>query len=170
MVDERNPYEAPAAPVIDQAADAHGELADRMQRFLAVLVNALIGIPLGIGIAWALGIYGYMFQRPPVAPPMGLVYLSSALGFLVFVVLHGYLLMKHGQTIGKRLIGTRIVGLDGKILPFGRLIGLRYLPIQVMVAIPLVGSIIGLVDALFIFRDDRRCLHDLIAGTRVVKV
>jgi uncharacterized RDD family membrane protein YckC len=36
-------------------------------------------------------------------------------------------------------------------------------------AIPYLGGIYGLVDALFIFRDDRRCVHDHIAGTRVVK-
>lgn len=170
MAGEHNPYEAPAAPVADPALGVHGELADRMQRFLAALVDGLIGLAFGVAIAWALGIYDYMFQRPPVQPPTGLVYASSAIGFAAFLALHGYFLKTYGQTIGKRVIGTRIVGLDGNILPFARLILLRYLPVQVVVLIPIVGSIVALVDVLFVFRDDRRCLHDLIAGTRVVKV
>ncbi|MEA2700447.1 MAG: hypothetical protein QOI66_4718, partial [Myxococcales bacterium] len=37
-------------------------------------------------------------------------------------------------------------------------------------AIPYLGGLYALVDALFIFRDDRRCIHDLIAGTRVIAV
>jgi uncharacterized RDD family membrane protein YckC len=27
----------------------------------------------------------------------------------------------------------------------------------------------AIVDALFIFRGDRRCIHDMIAGTRVIE-
>lgn len=38
----------------------------------------------------------------------------------------------------------------------------------VISAIPLAGAAFGLVDILFIFRADRRCIHDLIAGTHVV--
>ena len=35
---------------------------------------------------------------------------------------------------------------------------------------PAIGGIIQLVDILFIFRDDRKCIHDLIAGTVVISV
>ena len=40
---------------------------------------------------------------------------------------------------------------------------------KVMGAVPYLGMIFHLVDSLFIFREDRRCLHDRIAGTRVVR-
>jgi uncharacterized RDD family membrane protein YckC len=32
----------------------------------------------------------------------------------------------------------------------------------------MIGPVLALVDVLLIFRNDRRCGHDLIAGTRVV--
>jgi uncharacterized RDD family membrane protein YckC len=37
-------------------------------------------------------------------------------------------------------------------------------------SIPLLGGLFSLVNVCFIFRDDRRCIHDLIADTIVVKV
>jgi uncharacterized RDD family membrane protein YckC len=36
--------------------------------------------------------------------------------------------------------------------------------------LPFVGPLLSIVNVLLIFRDDRRCGHDLIAGTRVVKL
>jgi hypothetical protein len=36
--------------------------------------------------------------------------------------------------------------------------------------VPGIGALAVTVDDLFIFRTDRRCLHDLIAGTKVVAV
>jgi hypothetical protein len=35
--------------------------------------------------------------------------------------------------------------------------------------VPYLGAIFHMVDCLTIFREDRRCLHDHIAGTRVVR-
>ncbi len=49
-----------------------------------------------------------------------------------------------------------------------KLLGLRYVLVLLVRAIPIIGDLLGLADALFIFRSDRRCAHDLIAGTKVV--
>jgi hypothetical protein len=35
--------------------------------------------------------------------------------------------------------------------------------------VPILGAIFWITDSLFIFRADRRCLHDLMAGTKVVR-
>jgi uncharacterized RDD family membrane protein YckC len=85
-------------------------------------------------------------------------------------LLHGYYLKVGGQTIGKKIVGIRIADLNNNIPGFAKVLGLRYLPIQAAALIPIVGFLYPLVDVLFIFFPDRRCLHDLIAGTKVVKV
>jgi uncharacterized RDD family membrane protein YckC len=68
-----------------------------------------------------------------------------------------------GQTIGKSLVGVRVVGLDGARLTAGPAF-LRYLSYYVS-AIPLGFGF--LVAAL---RRDKRALHDLITGSRVERV
>jgi hypothetical protein len=36
--------------------------------------------------------------------------------------------------------------------------------------IPFIGNFVNLADALFIFGEEHRCLHDHIAGTKVISV
>ena len=85
--------------------------------------------------------------------------------------MNGYLLAKRGQTIGKVIVGTRIVDVaDGRVPKLVRSLGVRYGTIWLVSLIPFVGGLLSLLDALVIFRRDRRCLHDLSAGTKVVKV
>ena len=48
-----------------------------------------------------------------------------------------------------------------------KLLGLRYVLVMLLGAIPIIGGLLGVIDFLFIFREDRRCVHDLIAGTKV---
>ena len=94
----------------------------------------------------------------------------AVLGLLVYSLLQGYLLQKSGQTIGKRVAGTRIVSVDdNRILPFWQILVVRQLPISVVSQIPVIGPILSFVEVLFVFRQDKRCVHDLIAGTKVVK-
>ncbi len=102
---------------------------------------------------------------------LSLALVSFLYGFLVFFILHGYLLLRYGQTIGKFLMGTRIENLDGSKASPAIVLFLRYLPMFVFSAIPFIGLLIaGIINPLMIFRDDRRCLHDHIANTAVAYV
>jgi uncharacterized RDD family membrane protein YckC len=74
-----------------------------------------------------------------------------------FVLGHG----TAGQTVGKRLLGARVV--DGQGAPIGYVRALGRCVVSVLAALPL-----GLGLALAGLRSDRRGLHDLLAGTRVV--
>ena len=78
------------------------------------------------------------------------------------------LVYRYGQTVGKRMMGIRVVRTDGGRVAFGRFIFLRWLPLTLLGLVPLVRYFIGLVDSLLIFRASSRCLHDDIADTQVV--
>ena len=90
----------------------------------------------------------------------------AVLALLAYPIVQVVLLVEYGQTIGKRLGGIRIVmmsaGENGGFVPN---VLLRAWLNFIIGIIPLYG----LVDVLFIFREDRRCIHDLIAGTRVIR-
>ncbi len=93
----------------------------------------------------------------------------STMSFVAYFAINGYLLAKNGQTLGKYAVGIKIVRTNRQKASFWRLVGLRILPISLVSAIPMVGGLILIVDALFIFRKEHNCLHDDLADTRVVK-
>jgi uncharacterized RDD family membrane protein YckC len=96
---------------------------------------------------------------------LSLPYLAALLALQVV------LLSLRGQSVGNMLVGTRIVRAPGgERAGFLRAFLLRGCVARVIRQLPLIGGIFWVVDSCFIFRDDRRCLHDLIAGTKVVKV
>jgi len=89
-------------------------------------------------------------------------------GLLVLVQL--CLLAWRGQSVGKLLLGLRIVrSTDNAPAGFVRAFLLRGTMPFLLEQIPLLGLLFWVVDSCFIFRDDRRCLHDLVAGTKVVR-
>ena len=97
--------------------------------------------------------------------------LALAAGFGSFLAIHGYFLATSGQTVAKRMLGMQIVSVeDNRTLPFGKLIGLRYAPLYLVGLIPVLGNLIGLINPLTIFGNERRCLHDYVAGTKVIRV
>ena len=94
---------------------------------------------------------------------------AAALSAAIFGVLQIVLLLRRGQTVGKIIVGTRIVRPDGSKPSAGRLL-LRYLVPGFMSLIPFVGKLLQLINILMIFRESRRCLHDDMVDTIVIKV
>lgn len=89
-------------------------------------------------------------------------------GMLVVGIINWILIVQSGQSLGKKIVGTRIVRLDGSLPGFGYGVALRsWVPFFIGL-VPWVGGLFSLVNVLFIFGQERRCIHDQIAGTRVV--
>ncbi|HKW82961.1 MAG TPA: RDD family protein [Burkholderiaceae bacterium] len=161
-----NRFAPPTAEVADVAV-AGTELAGRGMRLLAVLIDGLIQG----AIYWILTIVAFSALDPRKGSiGVGVIAGQVVLGFGLFILIQGYLLHTEGQTVGKKLLGMRIVRSNGERATLGRLLGLRYLVGWVIVMIPFIGAIYALVDCLMIFRDSRKCVHDNIADTIVVKV
>ena len=143
-------------------------LASKTDRFLAVLIDCAVGMVYAIPFWMYSGMWEVMKSHQQ--PSLSLTLTSMFFGFITFLIFHGYFLKQHGQTIGKKAIGIRIADMNGHKPCFKTLIFKRYLPMSVLPAIPVVGTIYSLVDVGMIFRKNRRCLHDVIAGTQVLKV
>ena len=93
----------------------------------------------------------------------------STVGILSFVIFQFYLLSTKGQTVGKWVMKIRIARYaDGTNPGFVRAVLLRYILPVIFGFVPIVGVFFVLADYLFIFGKKRRCIHDYLAGTKVV--
>jgi uncharacterized RDD family membrane protein YckC len=160
-------YAPPAAEVADMSASGEAQLAGRGARLGGAIIDGVILL----GLWWLVSVVTPWNIFSPQMAEAGFMALIGIqlLGLLLFTIVNGYLLMTRGQTVGKLLLGMRIVRPDGSAASPGRVIGLRYGVGWLLSAVPVVGMVYALVDCLMIFRADRRCLHDMIANTIVVK-
>lgn len=160
-----NPYRAPAAEIADIPEDGEFELAGIGHRFGALVIDVAISAAIILPLAHATGTLDFVLDSED---SYGGAAEISALTFALFIVLQSYFLKKHGQTIGKKIVGIRMVDAEGKLPGLRRLLYRRYLPIFLYNAVPIIGGVLAVIDYLLVFRRDRRCLHDMLAGTRVV--
>jgi uncharacterized RDD family membrane protein YckC len=166
-----NPYAPPRATVLD-IADPHASAvpADRGPRLVAtildgIIIAAMVYLPFMIAFMFAAALGG----ATGVRDNLGSLFLAvSSLGFVGFIV-WCWLTIKYvkanGQTIGKKILGIKVVRTDGSAISLGRIFWMRNVLNGLISIIPLYG----LVDALFIFGESRQCVHDKIADTFVVK-
>jgi uncharacterized RDD family membrane protein YckC len=93
----------------------------------------------------------------------------SVLQLIVAAIYSIPLVKLRGATLGKMALGIRIRPMNAEGLPSWGQSFLRFLGFEVLASIPNIGSIYGLLDALWCLWDPRRqCLHDKIASTAVV--
>lgn len=165
MQEQDTRYAPPTAHVQDVQPEAgSGQLAERTTRLWAALVDTgiSVGVMALVGVMSSLDVWGQNSQGNWQE-----LVVRGLLGFALFMALHGWLLARRGQTIGKALFKLRMVRPDGSPASFARLAGLRYGVLTLLSSIPVIGPFIALIDALFIFGASRRCLHDRIADTVV---
>jgi uncharacterized RDD family membrane protein YckC len=165
MSETIDPYRPPSAELVE--ATAIPELAGRGGRLVASLIDSVLGMVVVLPAMW----FGGFFEGFPNIQPLGALaqFGWGILGLTTTTAIHGWFVATRGQTVGKILVGIRMVRRDGSKLSLGRWLGLRMLPIALVGQIPVVGSFLALVNVLFIFRGDRRCLHDHLADTIVVR-
>jgi len=141
------------------------ELATRTTRVLAHLVDSIIlWIPVFFLtlILFILTQSGVDRETSTISAITVFIALFLILAILVTDLV---LLALNGQTIGKKLLSIKIVNVpDGNTAGLGTIFWLRFMVGQVILALLFPIDII-----LFLFRKDRRSLHDLIAGTTVIE-
>lgn len=160
-------YSAPKS-VLSEPAEilADAPLASRWKRLGAVIIDGLIGVIWGVPLMYFLGFWENV--RQGIEPDKSFEIIMTLLNAIAFVCIHGYFLKQNGQTLGKKALSIKVVGLNNHLLPLHQIVIKRFLPITVLTLVPFVGQFIAFIDSVFIFRTDKRCVHDFIAGTKVV--
>ena len=92
------------------------------------------------------------------------------LGIVAFIAIQWTFWNARGQSIGKKVIKPQIFNLDGSQADAQTIAFKRYDIMALVSNVPLVGGLIYIVGVLLVFRQDRNCLHDNVAKTRVIKL
>lgn len=172
-----------AAKLLNQYAgtrDAHadmligpkvkGELASIGQRIAGALVDGVfysVFIFTGVGIMFAMLAGGG--EEPDPSKLMTGYWILIACSFIPTII-NAALISMSGQTVGKKVVGTRIVSqLTGA--PAGFLNGflIRNVGFGFFTGLPFIGFFIAVADICYLFTADHETLHDKLANTMVVR-
>ena len=130
-------------------------------RFVAYVVDWLLVNMLGIFLPENEAVRALSRGEMITPEQFGSVLVYLLIGVFITGVYHVGMNGSIGATVGKLMLGARVVRMDGSSLGYGRA-ALRFL------AETLSWLTLGIGFLLIGFRSDRRALHDLLAGTQVV--
>lgn len=126
-------------------------------RFAASLVDGVFGLLLFVLAVPALEAMG--MSAYGTSDPVGILFLLAP--YLGLVLYYLAPTARSGQTLGKRMVGIRVVGPGGAPPGWGRAF-LREVLGKLLSGILFLGYLLAFLHP------ERRALHDLVAGTRVV--
>lgn len=161
---EENPFAAPESdltPERFEPGDVSSAYATTWKRVVAVFVDGIILKVLSAAVFMAV----LAVSSPADSPAIESFFELLDLGLPLLMYLAYYTVLESSEaqaTLGKRLVGIRVTDLEGRRLSFGRAFGracarfLSYLSFG-----------IGLLIQPFTER--KQALHDLLAGTIVVR-
>ncbi len=160
-----NPYAAPrvSGQRAEYSTAGSEALASRGSRLAASLIDGFAAIVVLLPALAGIFLAGGNESLSSVAIVLGI---ASGIAFLGFAVWQLSMLVRQGQTFGKKSMNIRIVNYsDGQVPSAGRLLGMRYFVNSLLGQIPFYTFL----DVLLIFGAERRCIHDYLAGTKVVE-
>lgn len=139
------------------------EMASLGRRFLAMLIDGFV-----VGLPWAILLVGTMAMGGMFAPDSEpnpaviiLLLLIYAVGIFAPLAYEGLMLGNGGQTVGKKAMKIKVVTPEGNEITKGQAWGraaMRWL----------IALFCALLDYAFAFGQERACIHDQVAKTRVV--
>jgi len=141
-------------------------LASRWQRLWASILDTITLMVVTLPIMYFTGIFDLLAEgkQPSLVYSLGI----ALAGIAFFVLINYKSLITNGQTIGKKVLGIKIVDLNNT-LPTGKILLTRYVAYFGFAQIPIAGSLINIINILFVFGKEKRCGHDYIAKTKVIK-
>lgn len=166
-----------------------GELenASHLARLGAAILDSLVVGVAGVVLGLAIGLAGAsVLQDPDLAVRLNAV--GGILGGLLGMAYYGLMHANGGQTLGKMAAKSRVVTRDGGKITAGTawlraaifslpgalgqlpllILGFSATAVQLAEIVAVVVGVFGLINILLIFRASKKCLHDDLAGTRVV--
>lgn len=143
-------------------------LAHRGRRFLATAIDFILVPTVAILLMLVTGVLEHAEDFVGFKPFIR----GFLLGLSSYLILNGWLLWQRGQTLGKALLGIAIVSVvDGNKLSILKLIMIRawFFP---LLYIGVLGWLVllPLFDLVWAARKNRRCAHDYLSGSIVVKL
>ena len=179
-----NPYTAPKSYVGEVKSDEAG----RFRRLIARIIDSVTSFVLALIIVLVIGIGPFgseegswmaVYSEGVTVDTEGTGFFWTGFGettvtlfvadLIVYLLLNTYLLSTRGQTVAKYILKIKIVDYySGNVPRLLYSLVFREGGLIVISLLGFIGYLLSILDALAIFANNRRCLHDYWSFTRVV--